>query len=185
MTEQIRQGSIELDYLESVLVQLSEAETERDLAQLREELTLSGVLSAKQTRNKKGRQKPVQAKPFHYRTTDGFDIFAGKNNLQNDLLTLKIAFKSDIWFHTQKIHGSHVILVTDGREPTEQAMTEAAMIAAYHSKARSSSMVPVDYTQVRQVKKPAGAKPGMVIYHVYQTAYVTPDETVIEKLRIE
>lgn len=185
LTEQIRQGSIELDYHESVLVQLSEAETERDLAQLREELTLSGVLSAKQTRNKKGRQKPVQAKPFHYRTTDGFDIFAGKNNLQNDLLTLKIAFKSDIWFHTQKIHGSHVILVTDGREPTEQAMTEAAMIAAYHSKARSSSMVPVDYTQVRQVKKPAGAKPGMVIYHVYQTAYVTPDETVIEKLRIE
>ena len=185
LTEQIRQGSIELDYLESVLVQLSEAETERDLAQLREELTLSGVLSTKQTRNKKGRQKPVQAKPFHYRTTDGFDIFAGKNNLQNDLLTLKIAFKSDIWFHTQKIHGSHVILVTDGREPTEQAMTEAAMIAAYHSKARSSSMVPVDYTQVRQVKKPAGAKPGMVIYHVYQTAYVTPDETVIEKLRIE
>ena len=185
LTEQIRQGSIELDYLESVLVQLGEAETERDLAQLREELTLSGVLSAKQTRNKKGRQKPAQAKPFHYRTTDGFDIFAGKNNLQNDLLTLKIAFKSDIWFHTQKIHGSHVILVTDGREPTEQAMTEAAMIAAYHSKARSSSMVPVDYTQVRQVKKPAGAKPGMVIYHVYQTAYVTPDETVIEKLRIE
>ena len=185
LTEQIRQGSIELDYLESVLVQLSEAETERDLAQLREELTLSGVLSAKQTRNKKGRQKPVQAKPFHYRTTDGFDIFAGKNNLQNDLLTLKIAFKSDIWFHTQKIHGSHVILVTDGREPTEQAMTEAAMIAAYHSKARLSSMVPVDYTQVRQVKKPAGAKPGMVIYHVYQTDYVTPDETVIEKLRIE
>ena len=185
LTEQIRQGSIELDYLESVLVQLGEAETERDLAQLREELTLSGVLSAKQTRNKKGRQKPVQAKPFHYRTTDGFDIFAGKNNLQNDLLTLKIAFKSDIWFHTQKIHGSHVILVTDGREPTEQAMTEAAMIAAYHSKARLSSMVPVDYTQVRQVKKPAGAKPGMVIYHVYQTAYVTPDETVIEKLRIE
>ena len=185
LTEQIRQGSIELDYLESVLVQLSEAETERDLAQLREELTLSGVLSAKQTRNKKGRQKPVQAKPFYYRTTDGFDIFAGKNNLQNDLLTLKIAFKSDIWFHTQKIHGSHVILVTDGREPTEQAMTEAAMIAAYHSKARLSSMVPVDYTQVRQVKKPAGAKPGMVIYHVYQTDYVTPDETVIEKLRIE
>ena len=185
LTEQISQGSVELDYLESVLVQLSEAETERDLAQLREELTLSGVLSAKQTRNKKGRQKPVQAKPFHYRTTDGFDIFAGKNNLQNDLLTLKTAFKSDIWFHTQKIHGSHVILVTDGREPTEQAMTEAAMVAAYHSKARSSSMVPVDYTQVRQVKKPAGAKPGMVIYHVYQTAYVTPDETVIEKLRIE
>ena len=78
-----------------------------------------------------------------------------------------------------------MILVTDGKEPTDQAMTEAAMIAAYHSKARSSSLVPVDYTPVRQVKKPAGAKPGMVIYHVYQTAYVTPEETKIESLRVE
>ena len=185
LTQQIEQGTAELDYLESVLAALSEAENERDLAQLREELTQSGVLSAKQTRNRKLRGKPVQAKPFHYRTSDGFDVFAGKNNLQNDLLTLKTAFKSDIWFHTQKIHGSHVILVTDGREPTDEAMTEAAMIAAYHSRGRSSSLVPVDYTPVRQVKKPAGAKPGMVIYHVYQTAYVTPNETEVEKLRVE
>lgn len=185
LTQQIKQGTAELDYLESVLAALSEAENERDLAQLREELTQSGVLSAKQTRNKKLRGKPAQAKPFHYRTSDGFDVFAGKNNLQNDLLTLKTAFKSDIWFHTQKIHGSHVILVTDGREPTDEAMTEAAMIAAYHSRGRSSSLVPVDYTPVRQVKKPAGAKPGMVIYHVYQTAYVTPNEAEVEKLRVE
>ncbi|MDO5142860.1 MAG: NFACT RNA binding domain-containing protein, partial [Eubacteriales bacterium] len=176
LTEQITRGRAELDYLESVLVNLGEAESERDLAQLREELAQAGVLSNKQARNKKQRVRPAQAKPFHYRTSDGFDVFAGKNNLQNDLLTLKTAFKSDIWFHTQKIHGSHVILVTDGRAPTEQAMTEAATIAAYHSKARHSSRVPVDYTPVRQVKKPAGAKPGMVIYHVYQTAYVTPDE---------
>ena len=185
LTQQIEQGRADLEYLESVLVSLGEAESERDLSQLREELTQTGILSSKQTRNKKLRAKPVSAKPFHYRTSDGFDVFAGKNNLQNDLLTLKTAFKSDIWFHTQKIHGSHVILVTDGREPTDQAMTEAAMIAAYHSKARQSSLVPVDYTPVRQVKKPAGAKPGMVIYHVYQTAYVTPDEQAIEKLRIE
>lgn len=185
LTQQIEQGKADLDYLESVLVALGEAESERDLSQLREELTQTGILSSKQTRNKKLRAKPVQAKPFHYRTSDGFEVFAGKNNLQNDLLTLKTAFKSDIWFHTQKIHGSHVILVTDGREPTDRAMTEAAMIAAYHSKARQSSRVPVDYTPVRQVKKPTGAKPGMVIYHVYQTAYVTPDETAIEKLRVE
>ena len=185
LTQQIERGSADLEYLESVLVLLGEAESERDLAQLREELTQSGVLSSRQSRAKKQRQKPVNAKPFHYRTSDGFDVFAGKNNLQNDLLTLKTAFKSDIWFHTQKIHGSHVILVTDGREPTDQAMTEAAMIAAYHSKARQSSLVPVDYTPVRQVKKPAGAKPGMVIYHVYQTAYVTPDENAVEKLRVE
>lgn len=185
LTQQIEQGKADLDYLESVLVALGEAESERDLSQLREELTQTGILSNKQTRNKKLRAKPVQAKPFHYRTSDGFEVFAGKNNLQNDLLTLKTAFKSDIWFHTQKIHGSHVILVTDGREPTDQAMTEAAMIAAYHSKARQSSRVPVDYTPVRQVKKPAGAKPGMVIYHVYQTAYVTPDEALVERLRVE
>lgn len=185
LTQQIEQGKADLDYLESVLVALGEAESERDLSQLREELTQTGILSNKQTRNKKLRAKPVQAKPFHYRTSDGFEVFAGKNNLQNDLLTLKTAFKSDIWFHTQKIHGSHVILVTDGREPTDQAMTEAAMIAAYHSKARQSSRVPVDYTPVRQVKKPAGAKPGMVIYHVYQTAYVTPDEALVEKLRVQ
>ena len=94
LTQQIEQGTAELDYLESVLAALSEAENERDLAQLREELTQSGVLSAKQTRNKKLRGKPAQAKPFHYRTSDGFDVFAGKNNLQNDLLTLKTAFKS-------------------------------------------------------------------------------------------
>ena len=185
LTQQLAQGRADLDYLESVLVALGEAESERDLAQLREELTQAGVLSSKQARNKKQRVKPVAAKPFHYRSSDGFDIFAGKNNLQNDLLTLKTAFKSDIWFHTQKTHGSHVILVADGREPTDRAMTEAAMIAAYHSKARQSSLVPVDYTPVRQVKKPAGAKPGMVIYHVYQTAYVTPDEAAVERLRIE
>ena len=185
LKEPVKVAFATVSYLESVLVALGEAESERDLAQLREELTQEGVLSSKQARNKKQRVKPVAAKPFHYRSSDGFDIFAGKNNLQNDLLTLKTAFKSDIWFHTQKIHGSHVILVADGREPTDRAMTEAAMIAAYHSKARQSSLVPVDYTPVRQVKKPAGAKPGMVIYHVYQTAYVTPDEAAVERLRIE
>lgn len=183
LTRQLEQGQSDLDYLDSVLEAISEAESERDLAQLREELLQTGFLSMKQ--NKKSRGKPVASKPFHYRTSDGFDVFAGKNNLQNDLLTLKTALKSDIWFHTQKIHGSHVILVADGREPTDAAMTEAAMIAAYHSKARQSSRVPVDYTPVRQVKKPAGAKPGMVIYYVYQTAYVTPDEALIEKLRVE
>ncbi len=185
LTRQIEQGKGDLDYLESVIEALSEAESERDLAQLREELMQTGILSAKQVRGRKRQKKPAASGPFHYRTSDGFEVFAGKNNLQNDILTLQTAFKSDIWFHTQKIHGSHVILVLDGREPTDKAMTEAAMIAAYHSKARQSSLVPVDYTPVRQVKKPAGAKPGMVIYHAYQTAYVTPDESEVEKLRVE
>ena len=150
-----------------------------------EELVKTGYLSAKQDKKKRRNAKPVQGKPFHYRTSDGFDVFAGKNNIQNDLLTLKTAFKRDMWFHTQKIHGSHVILVCDGREPTDEAMTEAAEIAAWHSQARGSSQVPVDYSQVRNIKKPNGAKPGMVIYHTHQTAYVTPDEKKIEKLRVE
>ena len=184
LTEQIERGERELDYLESVLVMIDEAENEADLAQLREELTQTGVLSHKQVRNAK-RQKKANSVPYEYRTSDGFSVWAGKNNLQNDLLSMKTAFKSDIWFHTQKEHGSHVILITDGKTPTDQAMTEAAEIAAYHSKGRTSALVPVDYTEVRNLKKPNGAKPGFVIYHVYQTAYVTPDEAKIESLRVK
>lgn len=185
LTEQIAEGEEELAYLESVLESIREAESLTDLAQIKEELVNTGYLSAKQDKKKRRNAKPVQGKPFHYRTTDGFDVFAGKNNTQNDLLTLKTAYKSDVWFHTQKIHGSHVILVCDGREPTDEAMTQAAEIAAWHSQARGSSQIPVDYSQVRNIKKPNGAKPGMVIYHVYQTAFVTPDEKRIEQLRIQ
>ena len=185
LTKQIAQGEQELLYLDSVLEAITEAENLTDLAQIQEELISTGYLSAKQDKKKRRRAKPVQGKPFHYRTTDGFDVFAGKNNTQNDLLTLKTAFKHDMWFHTQKIHGSHVILVCDGREPSNEAMTEAAEIAAWHSQARGSSQIPVDYSEVRNIKKPNGAKPGMVIYHVYQTAFVTPEEKKIEKLRIE
>ncbi len=181
LTKQIAEGEAELSYLESVLQAIDEAENEGDLAQLREELVQTGVLSQKQT---KKRQQQKTSVPFEYRTSDGFSVWAGKNNLQNDLLSMKTAYKSDIWFHTQKIHGSHVILVADGRQPTDTAMTEAAMIAAFHSKARHSSLVPVDYTEVRNLKKPNGSKPGFVIYHVYQTAYVTPDEEKIQSLRI-
>ena len=184
LTEQIANGKQELSYLESVLESIREAENMTDLAQIKEELIRTGYLSAKQDKKKRRQAKPVQGKPFHYRTSDGFDVFAGKNNTQNDLLTLKMAFKSDIWFHTQKIHGSHVILICDGREPTDTAMTEAAEIAAWHSQARGSSQIPVDYSQVRNIKKPNGAKPGMVIYHVYQTAFVTPDEKRIEAMRV-
>lgn len=185
LSKQIAQGEQELLYLDSVLEAITEAENLTDLAQIQEELIATGYLSAKQDKKKRRRAKPVLGKPFHYRTTDGFDVFAGKNNTQNDLLTLKTAFKHDMWFHTQKIHGSHVILVCDGREPTDEAMTQAAEIAAWHSQARGSSQIPVDYSEVRNIKKPNGAKPGMVIYHVYQTAFVTPEEKKIEKLRIE
>ena len=114
LTQQIAQGEQELEYLDSVLEAITEAENLTDLAQIHEELVKTGYLSAKQDKKKRRNAKPVQGKPFHYRTSDGFDVFAGKNNIQNDLLTLKTAFKRDMWFHTQKIHGSHVILFVTG-----------------------------------------------------------------------
>ena len=106
----------------------------------------------------------------------------GKNNLQNDLLTLKIASKSDMWLHTKDIPGSHVIIRTEGKDVPDETLREAAMIAAYHSKAQTSSQVPVNYTKVRNLKKPNGAKPGMVIFSRNQTLYTTPDETKVKSL---
>ena len=100
----------------------------------------------------------------------------GRNNAQNDQLTLKRADKRDLWLHAQKIHGSHVILCTGGAEPDERSLTEAAALAAYYSQAREGSNVPVDCTPVKYVKKPAGARPGMVIYETYRTLYITPDK---------
>ena len=134
-------------------------------------------------RNRSQKQKPVkQAPPLAYQSEDGFLILVGRNNRQNDLLTLKQASKQDIWLHTQNIPGSHVILVTEGKEPSETAVRQAAVLAAYHSKARDSSQVPVDFTRIKFVKKPNGAKPGMVIFTNQQTLYVKPDKTLSERL---
>lgn len=178
LAEQMQQGEQELLYLESVFDVLSRAETENDLLLLREELAQQGYL-----RNRTQKQKPVkQAPPLAYQSEDGFLILVGRNNRQNDLLTLKQASKQDIWLHTQNIPGSHVILVTDGKEPSETAIRQAAVLAAYHSKARDSSQVPVDFTKVKFVKKPNGAKPGMVIFTNQQTLYVKPDKTLSESL---
>ena len=123
------------------------------------------------------------AKPMCFRSSDGFLIRVGRNNRQNDQLTLRQAAKTDIWLHTQKIPGSHVIIETNGSRPPDETVTEAMMLAAYYSQARGGQNVPVDYTPVKYVKKPNGAKPGMVVYETYQTAFVTPDETLPEKLR--
>ena len=122
---------------------------------------------------------------MEFRSSSGLRISVGKNNTQNDLLTTKQAFKSDLWFHTQKIHGSHVILWTDGQEPDLQSVTEAAQLAAWFSQGREGKKVPVDYTPVKYVKKPAGARPGMVVYTTYQTAYVDPDGELARKLRVK
>ncbi len=178
LSEQIAQGEQELEYLESVFDVLTRAETEADLLLLREELSQQGYV-----KNRNGKQKPPkQQPPMVYCSDDGFMILVGRNNRQNDLLTTKQASKQDIWLHTQNIPGSHVILVTDGREPSETAIRQAAVLAAYHSKARDSAQVPVDFCKVKFVKKPSGAKPGMVIFSNQQTLYVCPDAALCEKL---
>ncbi|MDD2568900.1 MAG: NFACT RNA binding domain-containing protein [Clostridia bacterium] len=178
ITEQLNKNKEELEYVESVLLNLENAQTLDDIEQLKQELTEAGYLKPKPL--KKG-QKTAKIKdtallePLKYQSTDGHTILAGKNNKQNDFLTLKKAQKQDIWLHTQKIPGSHVIICHEFERPiTPQTLIEAASIAAWHSKARFSAQVPVDYTTVSQVKKPNGAKPGMVIYFQQKTLYVQP-----------
>lgn len=170
LTEQIEKGKNELEYIESVLDTVNRAENEKELAQIREELTEQGYLH-----KPRGKQRPLAAlPPIEFESSDGFKILVGRNNKQNDKLTLKTATKKDIWLHTKDIHGSHTIIISDGREVSDTAIYEAARIAAYHSKAQNSSQVPVDYTLVKYVSKPSGAKPGMVIYVNNKTVYVTP-----------
>ncbi len=182
LTEQITRGETELDYLSSVLDALGRAESDRDLAEIRQELISGGYL--RDQSRKKGMKLPP-SKPMEFRSSEGFLILVGRNNRQNDTLTLKTAQRSDIWLHTQKIHGSHVIIVCEGRTPGDRTVTEAAMLAAWFSQARDGQNVPVDYTPVRFVKKPAGAKPGMVVYTTCSTAYVTPDAKLADQLRIK
>ena len=183
LTLQIEKGERELEYLNSVLENLELAEGERDLGEIRQELTDTGYLRRAKTAAK--REKRVAGKPMEFRSSTGLRITVGKNNSQNDQLTTKMAYKSDIWLHTQKIHGSHVILWLEGGEADAQSLTEAAVLAATFSQARESPRVPVDYTPVKYVKKPAGARPGMVIYTTYQTAVVDPDPELAKRLRVK
>ena len=181
LTRQIERGESDLAYLESVLENLTLAEGERDLQEIRQELTDTGYLR-RATKAAK-REKRVTGKPMEFRTDSGLRVSVGKNNSQNDQLTLKLASKWDWWFHTQKIHGSHVILWTGGAEPDELSVAQAASLAAWFSQGREAGKVPVDFTPVKYVKKPAGAKPGMVVYTTYQTRMAPPDETLAKRLR--
>lgn len=181
LTRQIERGESDLAYLESVLENLTLAEGERDLQEIRQELTDTGYLR-RATKAAK-REKRVTGKPMEFRTDSGLRVSVGKNNSQNDQLTLKLASKWDWWFHTRKIHGSHVILWTGGAEPDELSVAQAASLAAWFSQGREAGKVPVDFTPVKYVKKPAGAKPGMVVYTTYQTRMAPPDETLAKRLR--
>lgn len=171
---QIENSTEELSYLETVADEISRAESEQDLSAIRQELVAEGYL--KQNKGEKNNRKPQKLKPDfrEFETNDGFKVLVGRNNRQNDLLTLKTANKNDLWFHTKDIPGSHTVIIAEGREVSEEAILEAAQIAAYFSKAKDSSQVPVDYTLIRRVNKPQGAKPGKVIYTEQKTVYVTP-----------
>ncbi len=172
LTGQIAAGETEVEYLTSVLDALSRAETERDVSDIRTELIEGGYL---RSTDRKKQMKTQPARPLEFRSSDGFQILVGRNNRQNDLLTAKMAYKTDLWLHVQKSHGSHVIIACAGAQVPDRTITEAAMLAGWYSEARQGQNVPVDLCPVRQVKKPAGAKPGMVVYENYRTVYITPD----------
>jgi predicted ribosome quality control (RQC) complex YloA/Tae2 family protein len=179
LSEQLEKGREELVYLESVLQELSQAESEQDFGDIRAELERGGYLRGA-GRKRAGFQRP--SKPREFRSSSGLRILVGRSNSQNDALT-KNAQRWDIWLHTQKIHGSHVILCTDGAEPDERSLYEAAVLAAYYSQGRESGKVSVDYTPARYVKKPALSRPGMAVYTTYQTMTVAPDEALVKQLQ--
>lgn len=175
--KQIEEAKNEIDYLESVLSQL-EIAGPMDIEVIKEELTAEGYLKKKSSKKQK-RKKPSQ--PDQYLSTDGTLILVGKNNLQNDQLSLKMAKKTDYWLHAKNIPGSHVIIKSD--QPSDETITEAAELAAYFSKYRHSAQVPVDLVQVKHLRKPNGAKPGYVIYENQKTIIVTPEEEKINKMK--
>ncbi|MCP6681463.1 Rqc2 family fibronectin-binding protein [Bacillus nakamurai] len=177
--EQIRLAEEEIAYFDQLIQQLSSAST-KDIHEIREELVEGKYLRPKQ---QKGQKKPKQAAPVleQYESSSGLTILVGKNNKQNEYLTTKLAARDDMWFHTKDIPGSHVVIKSS--EPDEQSILEAAAIAAYFSKAKDSGSVPVDYTKIRHVKKPNGAKPGFVTYDSQHTVFVTPDADLVIRLK--
>lgn len=180
LTDFINQALAESEYLDSVSYSLSRAATDSEITAIKNELIETGFIKSRVMPKKKD-QKAL--KPFQYESSEGFLITVGRNNIMNDKLTLKTASNRDLWFHVKDTAGSHVIVKYDGRDFTDKVIREAALLAAYNSKARMSSNVAVDYTAVKNVKKPNGAKPGMVIYDGYNTEYVTPNQTEIERIK--
>lgn len=181
-TKQLKETEEEIQYLESILNSIQSATEEGDILQIRQELLEQGYIRKKKKKNQK--QRKTKGKPLHFKSTEGFEIWVGKNNYQNDELTMKLAHMTDLWLHTKDIPGSHVIVKTNQREIPENTILQAAHIAAYYSKAKNSSNVPVDYTFRKFVKKPNGSKPGFVIYEKNKTIYVTPDEFLVNHLLV-
>ncbi len=180
--KQLEETQHEVDYLEQVLTAIDNSSDTDTLDEIRSELADQGYLKRKVAAYK---SKKMKLKYLQFLSSDGFDILVGKNNYQNDYLTLKLASNKDLWLHTKLIPGSHVIVRTNGEEVPDATLMEAALLAAYHSKGRLSGQVPIDYTLVKNVSKPSGAKPGMVIYQTNKTLYVTPELSLIEKIKVK
>ena len=176
LTRQIQLGEQELDYLRSVLEELDRAGTDQELEEIRQELHAGGYIKADAG---KKRMKQAKSNPMRFVSTDGYPIYVGRNNRQNDELTFKLARKDDIWCHASKVHGSHVIVSCGGATPPDDTVTQAAQLAAYYSENKGGQNIAVDVTAVKQVKKLTGAKPGMVIYHSYRTVIANPYPDIV------
>ena len=174
LEEQIKESSEAIEQLESIQNALDIAQKEADLAQIRQELVSSGYIKS-HTTGKNGKKEKITSKPFHYQSSDGFDIYVGKNNIQNDELTFKTANGGDWWFHAKKIPGSHVVLLTGGKDVPDKAFEEAAALAAFYSKGKLQEKVEIDYLKRKDVKKPNGAKPGFVVYYTNYSMAIAPD----------
>lgn len=183
LTKQLELGENELHYLKSVLEELNRAQTEAELEEIRRELQEGGYLRAE---TGKKRVKQGKLSPMRFESTDGYPIYVGRNNRQNDELTFRLARKDDIWCHASKVHGSHVIISCGGTVPPDDTITQAAQLAAYYAETGGGQNIPVDVTPVKQVKKIPNGKPGMVIYHTYKTVIVNPyGEVVVDALNAE
>ena len=183
LTHQLELGETELNYLKSVLDELNRAQTDAELEEIKQELQEQGYL-----RQEGNRKRPKQGKlsPMRFASTDGYPIYVGRNNRQNEELTFRLARKDDIWCHASKVHGSHVIISCGGTIPPDNTITQAAQLAAYYSETGDGQNVPVDVTPVKQVKKIPGGKPGMVIYHTYKTVIANPyADIVVDELNAE
>ena len=180
LTTLIEEGEARLDYLNSVLELINAAESEKDLSELRRELVDTGYI--KESRGKK-REKAKPQAPLRFLSSDGREILVGRSNLQNDELSTKLGRRTDLWLHTQKIHGSHVLIRCEGEQPGERCIEEAATIAAYYSQGRGAGKIPVDYTMLKNVRKPSGSLPGKVIYTEYKTILVESDEELVKRLK--
>ena len=181
ITAQVELSLEEINYLENIILSIDNCDNLAELDDIKEELQKLGYMRGK-VKSKKEKNN-LTTKPNEFLSSDGFTILVGKNNKQNDFLTLKIANNDDLWMHTKNIPGSHVIIKTEGKEIPESTIFEGAMLAAFFSKSKMSSQVPVDYTLKKNVKKPNGSKPGMVIYETNSTIYVTPSEELVVKLK--